>query len=167
MADAISLLVSRPPSRVRPCRSSREPLPLATRRYALSALIILWPHNGRNLAAVTEISSGLLRCRFPAQGTNNPLISVSEEGYCPFATAIFAFWLISRSAGYPDPANGERGRAVELQIASTGLPDVRPVTVRDAAVAVTDCVYCGYPTLGAQICAYCQPTLARPGTTLW
>jgi hypothetical protein len=47
----------------------------------------LWPHNGRNLAAFTEISSELLRCRFPAQGTNYLLTSISEWGSNPSATA--------------------------------------------------------------------------------
>ena len=64
------------------CESGRAPsqriLLLAARRHTLGGSPSLWPHNGRNLAAFTQISSELLLCRFPAQDTNNPVISISE-----------------------------------------------------------------------------------------
>jgi len=55
---------------------------------------------------------------------------------------------------------------MEHGLAHAGLPDVAPLTIGEA-VAVTACGCCGYPTLGAEICAYCRPTLAKPGSTLW
>ena len=79
--DGLHTIVVRATTRIpgRPPRTPSKGYATATQtRRGLPRDHPLWPHNGRNLAAFTKISSELLRCRFPAQDTNNPLISISE-----------------------------------------------------------------------------------------